>query len=252
MSNRTKYYKKYLLAFFKTRIVKTIWFNFKMFPVKEAVKMPIFLYGNTTFRSLEGTICINSPVFPGMIKIGKNDYYVDTAVQHCIWTVNGTIVFNGPVSFGHGSYVLVSRNSTLTIGSKGTYFGSNLKIMCFDNITIGNNVRVAWDCQFMDTSFHYVELLKKENKILPLTKPIIIGDRVWIGNRTTVSKGTVIPDDTIVTSNSLVNKDFSLIEPYSMLAGSPASLKGSGFKRVFDEKIQKELDSKYNYERTHL
>ena len=124
--------------------------------------------------------------------------------------------------------------------------------MCFENITIGDNVGVTWDCQFMDTSFHYIELLNKENQIRPLTKPIIIGDRVWVGNRTTISKGAVIPDDTIVASNSIVNKDFSLVEPYSMLAGSPASVKGTGFKRVYDERKQKELDSKFNYDRTHL
>lgn len=252
MKERLSFLKKCLKDFLKAKIIKTIWFNFKMFPLKTAIRMPVFLYGKTTFRSLNGKIFINAAVNPGMIKIGKNDYYIDTSIQHCIWTINGTIVFNGPVSFGHGSYVLVSKNSKLSIGTHGTYLGSNLKIMCFENITIGDNVRVTWDCQFMDTSFHYIELLNKENQIRPLTKPIIIGDRVWVGNRTTISKGAVIPDDTIVASNSIVNKDFSLVEPYSMLAGSPASVKGTGFKRVYDERKQKELDSKFNYDRTHL
>lgn len=187
-----------------------------------------------------------------MIKIGKNDYYVNTAVQQSIWTIRGTIIFNGPINFGHGSYVLVSDNAILTLGSNGTYLGSDIKIMCFEKITIGDCVRVAWDCQFYDTSFHYIELLNRDGDIKPLTKPIVVGDCVWVGNRSTISKGAVVPSNTIISSNSLVNKDFSNIEPYSILAGCPAVLKGSGFKRVFDEKQQKELDKQFNYTRTHL
>ena len=247
-----RFYKKHLKPFLRSRIFKTIWFNWKMFPASMAWKLPVYLYGKTKFRSLKGSITIKSPISSGMIKIGKNDYYIDTSVQQCIWTIRGAIVFNGPVNFGHGSYVLVSDNATLEFGAKGDYFGSNLKIMCFERISFGDDVRVTWDCQFYDTSFHYIELLSNKGDVKPLTKPIYIGDRVWIGNRTTVSKGSVIPSDTIISSNSLVNKDFSQIEPYGMLAGCPASLKGTGLKRVFDEKRQKELDKEFNYSRTHL
>lgn len=247
-----KGYKKYIRPFLQTKVLKTVWFNWKMFPAKQAWKLPVYLYGKTQFRSLAGSIVINGTITPGMIKIGKNDYYVDTSIQSCIWTIRGTIILNGPVNFLHGSYVLVSDNAVLEIGTKGTFFGSNHKIMCYEKIVIGDSVEVTWDCQFYDTSFHYIELLNKNGEIKPLTKPILIGDRVWVGNRTTVSKGAVIPDDTIVCSNSLVNKDFSQIEPHSLLAGCPAHLKCSGFKRVFDKKRQKELDKEFNYFRTHL
>ena len=70
--------------------------------------------------------------------------------------------------------------------------------------------------------------------------------------RTTFSKGAVVPSKTIVASNSLVNKDFSNIEPYTLLAGMPASVKATGQKRIFDLDIQRELDEKYHYVRTHL
>ena len=245
-------YIKYLRPFLRSRILKTIWFNWKVFPLENAWKLPVFLYGKTQFRSLTRSIEINGRITPGMIKIGKIDFYVDTSIQQCIWTIRGTIVFNGPVNFGHGSYVLVSDKATLSIGTNVTYLGSNLKIMCFDKIHIGDNVRIAWDCQFFDTSFHYIELLQKNGEIKPLTKPILIGDRVWIGNRTTISKGSVIPSDTIICSNSLVNKDFSQIKPYSMLAGSPATLKGTGYRRVFDRKLEQELDKQFGYQRTYL
>ena len=233
-------------------VIKTLWFNFKVFPFAVAKKLPVWLYGKVTFRSLAGKIILNGPITSGMIKIGKNDYYVDTAIQQCIWTVRGTIIFNGPVSLGHGSYVVVSDNATLEFGAHDVYIGSNLKIFCFDRIVIGSNVRAAWDCQFMDTTFHYVQNLNKNWEIGPLTKPIILGEDIWVGNRTTFAKGAVVPSKTIIASNSLVNKDFSTIEPYTLLAGMPASVKATGIKRIFDLDIQREMDEKYHYVRTHL
>jgi acetyltransferase-like isoleucine patch superfamily enzyme len=247
-----KLYKKYCRPFLRTSILKTIWFNWKMLPACQAWKLPIYLYGKTKFRKLTGKIIINGNISPGMIKIGKNDWYVDTSIQQCIWTIKGTIIFNGPISFGHGSYVLVSNNATLSFGTNTNYLGSNLKIMCFEKICFGNNVRITWDCQFYDTSFHYIESINQTENISPLTKPIIIGDRIWIGNRTTISKGAIIPNDTIVASNSLVNKDFSYIGPYCLLAGCPAIIKRKGVKRIFDKQREKELDKEFNYYRTHL
>ena len=104
----------------------------------------------------------------------------------------------------------------------------------------------------MDTTFHYVQNLNRNGEIAPLTKPIILGEDIWVGNRTTFTKGAVVPDKTIVASNSLVNKDFSNIEPYTLLAGMPASVKATGMKRIFDLDIQREMDEKYHYVRTHL
>lgn len=242
---------KISLTILKTNLVKTIYLNFKMLPFKQAIKLPIFIYGKIVFRSLSGQIFINSAVFPGMIKIGKRDYYVETAVPKCIWTINGTINFSGPINFLQGSYVLVSNNATLNFGTKQTFCGSNIKIICFEQITFGNKCEITWDCQLMDTSFHYMEDLSSE-EIKSITKPILIGNNVWIGNRTTITKGAVIPDNTIVASNSLVNKDFSNMGENCLIAGAPAKLKQQNIRRIYDNQKQKELDKKFNYIRTHL
>lgn len=243
---------KFISEFLKSNIIKTITFNFKLLPLKDAIKMPIFLYGKVCLRNLDGSVEIRGRKYPGMIKIGANDWYVATHVPQCIWTVNGKIIFNGPVRFLQGSYVLVSHNATLEIGSKGAIIGADLKIMCFDHIKLGDNVRIPWNIQIIDTSFHYLENTDPTKDIKKLTAPIIIGDRVWIGNNTTISKGTVLPDDTIVASNSLVNKDFSSLNPYSFIAGSPAKFKAEGIRRVWDNAQQKQLDKQFGYDRTHL
>lgn len=222
-----------------------------MLPFREAVKLPIWIYGRMTFRSLNGKIIIEGKTYPGMIRIGRTDWYVSTDIPKSIWTINGTLKFNGKLNIYHGNYVLVSSSGTLEIGTNGTFIGSNNKIICFDKILIGDRVEITWECQIMDTSFHYVELLENENTISPLAKPIVIGDNCWIGNRTTISKGTCLPNNSIIASNSLVNKDLSGNGSYCMFAGTPAKFKMK-CKRIYDKQIEKELDVKYGYDRTHL
>lgn len=244
--------KKKIKELLRCNLIKTIEFNFKMLSFKQAKKLPILFYGKTNFRSLKGKVEIKGPVSTAMIRVGIKDEYVDTSVGNTIWTINGTIIFNGPLKMWRGSYIVVAKNAELNIGSQQTKLGSNLKIFCFDHISIGNCVRIAWECQIYDTSFHYLELLNRDNEVRPLSSPVSIGDRVWLGNRSTVSKGAVIPDDTVVASSSMVNKDFSQIEPYTMLAGCPAVVKATGLRRIFDRKTEKELDRKFNYSRTGL
>lgn len=245
--------KKLLHIIFKCNILKTLYLNFKMLPFNQAVKLPIWIYGKMTFRSLAGKIIIDSNnIYSGMIRVGKNDWYIATSRPQTIWTINGTLKFKGNINILHGGYILVSRKGVLEIGSKGTLLGSDCKIICFDNIVIGDNVRIAWEIQMIDSSFHYVETLDVEDSAKPLTKPIRIGDFCWIGNRTTISKGTVLPDYTIVASNSLVNKNYLSIGSYNLLTGVPAISKAQNLKRVFDAKLEKQYDEKFNYDRTHL
>jgi acetyltransferase-like isoleucine patch superfamily enzyme len=222
-----------------------------MLPIKEAIKLPIWIYGKITFRSLQGRIIIENKIYPGMIRIGRTDWYVSTSVPQSIWTINGILKFKGKINIYHGNYILVSKSGYLEIGTNGTFIGAGNKIICFERIIIGNHVEITWENQIIDTSFHYVEQLDNKNEISSLTKAIVIEDNCWIGNRTTVSKGTFLPSYSIVGSNSLVNKDFLTVGSYCMFAGSPAKLKMK-CKRIFDKKLEKELDLKYGYDRTHL
>lgn len=240
-----------LHVLFRCNIFKTLYLNFKMLPIKYAIKLPIWIYGKITFRSLQGKLFIESEkIYPGMIKIGKRDYYVNTNVPQTIWTINGILKFKGKINFMQGTYLLISRNGYLEIGTDGTIIGTSSKIICFDKIVIGDNVRITWECQIIDSSFHYVEQM--DNYMIPsLTKPIVINNNCWIGNRTTISKGTYLPSYSIVASNSLVNKDFKNIGECYMYAGIPATPKIK-CRRIYDKKKEKELDLKYNYDRTHL
>ena len=160
--------------------IKTIWLNFKVLPFKQAIILPITLYSKTILRNLSGTIVIDNEDFThNMIKLGADWWYPATARPQVMWSICGTLIFKGPISFPQGTYIHVAKNGVLQFGTNGTLIGTNSKIMCFEKIILGDNARVTWDCQIYDTSFHYVEVDGKTKK---LTDPIIIGNNVWIGN----------------------------------------------------------------------
>ena len=229
---------------------KTLYLNFKMLPISQAKYLPLFVYGKAKFREMKGQIIIHGHLSPGMIKIGKNNYYVKTSVPLTYWVINGKMIFEGnDVRFLNGGYVCVSKNGALTIGGR-CIIGSEYKIMCFNEIHIGEFARIAYEVQICDTSFHYISV--SGEKPMPLTKPIVIMHNVWIGNRSTISKGTYLPAYSIVAQGSLVNKSFLDVGEEIFIAGMPASLKKKGIRRIFDEEEQRKLDEEYGYDRTHL
>ena len=251
--------RRLVKAILQINLLKTIVFNFKMLPFKTALKLPVVFCGKTEFRSLSGKIVFKGPIYTGMIKVGPHREYVYSNVQKSVWTIKGTVVFGGPVIFRGGSYVLVAPNALLEIDSRPKPFkfvsiGANTKIICYEHIKIGYQCVMAWECQLYDTNFHYIEYTDplKEKEITSLVAPILIGNNTWIGNRCTISKGAVIPDWSIVAANSLVNKDFTENGSNCLFAGSPARMKASGLRRIFDSEIQKQLDEKFHYNRCNL
>lgn len=245
---KIRYFLKLLLVIFLHNPFKIVYFNFKMLPFRQAVRLPIVFYSKVVFRSLQGNIKIDGVIRPNMIRIGDKKWHPGT-MSPTILKIDGTIIFHGDMPIGMSNYILVAKDGLLDFGTHGTTLGSNNKIICFDKISIGNNCRITWENQIIDTSFHYIEC---DNVIEPLNSPIIIGDNCWIGNRTTISKGTVLPDYSIVASGSVVNKDFSNCGEFCFYAGIPAKLKKTNIKRIFDVNEEKKLDEKYHYNRTKL
>lgn len=246
--DKIKYLIKLLWLLVRHNPFKIIYFNFKMLPFEQAIKLPVFFYSKVSFRSLKGKIEIEGKVCPNMIRVGNRKWYPGT-MSPTILTLDGNIVFKGDIAIGMSNYILVASGALLVFGTNGTVIGSNNKIICFNKIVIGNNVRITWENQIIDTSFHYIEY---EHITEPLNKAIIIGDCCWIGNRTTISKGTVLPNYSIIASGSVVNKNFSDNGECCLYAGLPAKLKKTNIRRIFDIDREKELDKKYNYNRCHL
>ena len=197
---------------------KTIYFNFKYLPFKQAIKLPILISKYTYLKKCSGTIEIkNSKIYTGMIRIGKVGVGIfDEKKSRNIWQVGGKVIFEGKCVIGQGSRLSVGHNATITFGNNFTITAES-SIICHKNIKFGNDCLLSWDILIMDTDSHKIK--NKDNDVINSPKEIIVGNHVWIGCRATILKGSLIPDDSIIGANTTVNR--RLENTNSIFAGNP-------------------------------
>lgn len=208
----------------------TLYLNFRSFSFCQAIKMPVWVYGHPRFYSLNGEMRIEGKVRSGMIKFNKTNLAPNNMGVQSEISNKGLIVFHGNCLIRTGNRLCIEFGKTLEIG-ENVIIADMINISCYCSIKIGANTRIAHRSQIMDSNFHYVANMNTRI-VPPIQRPIIIGSYCWICNTSTITAGAVIPDNTIVTSNSLVNKNFSSVEPCSIIGGIPAKFIRSGFVLV--------------------
>jgi acetyltransferase-like isoleucine patch superfamily enzyme len=182
---------------------KTVYFNFKYLPFRQAIKIPIMVSSKVHLAHTGGQIILDCPIQTGMIQIGHGNVRIfDKKVSRSIWEVSGTVIFKGRATIGHGSKICV-MSGTLILGNNFTITAESA-IVTANNIEFGNDCLLSWEILVMDTDFHKIK--DKSEKILNPPTPIIIGNKVWIGCRCLILKGAVIPNNSVIGANSIVNK----------------------------------------------
>ena len=215
---------------------QTIYLNLRSLPLKDAIKMPIYVYGNIKIHSLSGKIRFECPIIPGLVKLGYPAYGICLNSTRTNIKNMGEIVFLGEAKFCNGISIYV-MDGVLKIGDR-CLFAENVKIACEKLIEIGTGSRISHESQIIDTNSHFLmDVCKKTVK--SQKGRIVIGEWCWIGNRCTIQKGTILPNNTIVTSNSLLNKQYIDLDDYSIVGGIPAKKIKDGIRRVF--KLESEL-----------
>lgn len=200
-------------------IPKTIYFNFKYFSFKDAVKMPVLISWNTYLKSCNGEVEIKEPKTFG-IKIGFGEVSIfDEKKSRSIWRVEGKVIFNGTAQIGHGSKIAVNKKGTLEFGNEFV-ISAESSIICREKITFGNNVLLSWETLIMDSDFH--SIVDGQEIRLNNDEKIEIGDRVWIGCRCTILKGAKIPDSSIVGAGTTVSKKF--FDENTIIGGNTARI----------------------------
>ena len=151
----------------------------------------------------------------------KEHVYLETG-EHCV--LDGRFVFER--SSGH-----------IKIGDR-VHIGSSM-LISINDITIEDDVTIAWDCLLYDHNSHSVVWDERKNDteqeyrdiqsgLNPITNknwsvvksaPIHICSKAWIGTGVTILKGVTIGEGAIVAAGSVVTKD---VEPWSIVGGNPA------------------------------
>jgi acetyltransferase-like isoleucine patch superfamily enzyme len=213
-------------------LLKTLYVNFACLPsLKQAIKLPILVYNGTELYKI-GKIRIDCPIQFGMIKLGDNDFKVHGRGK---LLNNGLIVFGGPVEILGG--FIIENNGVICLGGY-IVIGSGTRFIIRNKLEIKEYVRIGFNCFFMDTDDHYmINVIDK--CVHRFSSPITIGRYNWVGAHTYCKKGVKLPDYTIVASaNTLLTKDYSALEPYCVLAGSPAKIIAKNVRRIYNMKEQ--------------
>lgn len=238
---------KYLIRY---SILKTLYVNFRVLPLKQALHLPIKIGPRVQLKGLRR----------GCIKIDPNDIFM---FKYCLgvvaagpmfaekndWSLlrlqkGSCIHFSGPGITRIGSGFSIVNEGDLYIGGDAV-FNQKCFIYCKNVVEIKDFCNFGWDCQIYDSNFHF--MYNKEKKSVKKTyNRVLIENNVWLGNHVTVGPSSVLPPYSTVSSFSLVNRDFSTCGSNgNIFAGTPAKLKCSGYFRIRSREFEEVLFDKF-------
>lgn len=197
---------------------KTLLFNLRHLPLRQAVKLPICIRYGSIVHIAKGRIRIEGDLRTAMIRIGFHKVPVCNYKDRTQIIIDrGTLIFQGTAHIGHGTKIHVAEGAELVLGDNFAVSASS-QINCYHKITMGRDIQFSWDCLVMDSDTH--KIYGKNLEMINSDQEVKIGDKVWIGCRTTILKGSIIPDGCVIGAGSLVTgKKFS---PNTIIIGSPA------------------------------
>ena len=203
-------------------IPKTLYFCFCYLPIKQAVKLPIWIHFRTKVKCPKNnhiSLKISSSIRFAMIRVGfhlvpAKDPNVGSSI--CIES-GGRLEFKGEAHIGRGSRIFVARGGNLILGDNFAISASST-ILCYKKMIFGNDIQFSWDCLVMDSDTH--SIYDEEGNRFNEDKQIIVGNKVWIGCGVTVLKGSVIPNNCVIGAKSVVSTNNFLSD--SIIVGNPA------------------------------
>lgn len=196
---------------------KTIYFNLRCFPIKIAVKLPVFICYDVKLGELhKGIINIDAPLARFMIKFGIGGVEGVDAKRTQLWLQKGSVTFKGKTTFAKGSSI---RNNGELVFGNDFGGGKNCFISCTKQIVFGNDILMGWNCSVRDSDGHTVLYNGEPQEAL---KPVHIGSHVWLAAESHVLKGVTILDNSVVAYRSLVVSSFD--KEGILIGGSPAKM----------------------------
>ncbi len=227
-------------------LFKTLYFNFKLLPFRDACKLPIAIGRRVEFQNLSK---VKIKFIEGVklrmftVSIGLNKTEITS--PRTLWSLlrfeeNSELWLGEKVTIASGAAISVYKNAKLIINSR-VVMNQRVKIFAKNHVEFGPDCRVGWESQFYDTAFH-LTYIKDKNIIKSPYGKIVFGQNCWITNRCTVSGNVFLPPFSMLASGSVLNKDYSNITSTgNLFAGSPAVLKRTGIYRIFRVKKEREL-----------
>lgn len=215
----------------RINIIKTILFNFSFFPLRDAIKFPVLIWGKFKIASYKGKIETLVKPHWGMLKLGITDP-VRSLSANSYLDLKGKLVIGANVLIHRGMNIEIDKEATLIL-EDNVSIGDNNTIITKDNIRIGAATSVGNNTTFMDSDFHYV-INTQTGIVKTANKSINIGINNWIGGNCIIKKGAITPKGTILAGPfSMISKNYvGKIPENCLIAGCPAKVVVENVRRV--------------------
>lgn len=196
-------------------IPKTLYFNFRCFPLSTALQLPVLVSYRTKLVELhKGTITFGRNPYRFMVKFGFGGSSGIIERNSLICLEAGHVHFEGKADFCAGTSL---RNSgEIEFGNK-FWSNKNCTIWCSKHMKFGENVLFGWNIVFRDADGH---LIIDNGEPRPVEGDITIGNHCWICSESHVLKNSGMGNDCVLGYGSLLTKRFE--GNNRLYAGKPA------------------------------
>lgn len=197
--------------------IKSIYFNLRYLPFRQAIYMPIWVTTNVRICSLKrGQIILKQPyrksVFLGACgSPGVGHYHASICIGK-----GGKLILHGITVIGEGTTIRCDKGATIEMGSN-FYCNKNCILRSSDTITFGEDCSLGWNVQINTNDGHPIAYngIPKHTHL-----PIKINNHVWITSNVIICKGVDIASGCIVSQSAVVTK--SIATPNTLVGGIPA------------------------------
>lgn len=202
---------------------KTVFFNLYYFPIKEAIKLPVFVSYKCRVASLGNRNAIHlKHITTGAIRIGVSEGSFGIGNNDIsFWKIDrgGGIYVEDKCYFGRGCRISVGKDAELIFG-KNFVANAECTISACKKIEFGNDCLLGWECTIIDGDGHRIV----NNECFATNPPeeITIGNHIWIASNVTILKGTIICDNSVVSAHSCISKKFS--QGNELIVGTPGKV----------------------------
>lgn len=183
---------------------KIVYINMRLFPIKDAMKMPLLVSFDTKFKAVRGSVVLHATPHFGMVKIGISEGSFNLSRKETFFEIarGGNVYLGDGVNITRGATIFCGKSGKLEVGNN-FFCNSNFLCIVSSMISFGSDCILGWNCKAIDGDGHRVVDLKTKKE--SVNRPIRVGNHVWLAAEVSLLKGSEVLDNSVVGYGSILS-----------------------------------------------